>query len=86
MATWKGIVGSGFSASDFDSYVKQLTFGAWRPQFVVVHNTQIPSLASWKKAPGTKCVLTIDRARRIDATVVRERKDVTVTIGKREGR
>jgi hypothetical protein len=36
-----------------------------------------------KKGPGTRTVFTIDRARRLDATVVRERKDVTVTIGNR---
>jgi S1-C subfamily serine protease len=36
-----------------------------------------------KKGPGARTVFTIDRARRLDATVVRERKDVTITIGKR---
>ncbi len=42
---WKGIVGRRFSPDEFDDYVKQLTFSAWRPQFVVVHNTGVPSLA-----------------------------------------
>jgi len=42
---WKGIVGRRFSPDEFDAYVKQLTFSAWRPQFVVVHNTGVPSLA-----------------------------------------
>ncbi len=42
---WKGIVGKRFSANDFDDYVKGLTFVAWRPQFVVVHNTGSPNLA-----------------------------------------
>ncbi len=36
-----------------------------------------------KHGPGTKTVFTIDRAKAKDATVVIERKDVTVTIGKR---
>ena len=37
--------GRGFSTSEFDDYVGQLAFTAWHPQFVVVHNTGVPSLA-----------------------------------------
>lgn len=44
--TWKGIVGARFSPAEFDDYVSQLVLTAWRPQFVVVHNTGIPSLAN----------------------------------------
>ncbi len=42
---WKGIVGKRFSPDEFDDYVGNLTFSAWRPQFVVVHNTSVPRLA-----------------------------------------
>lgn len=41
---WKGIVGLGFTESEFDSYCHSLSWPAWRPQFVVVHNTAVPSL------------------------------------------
>lgn len=50
--TWKGIVGSGFKPGGFDAYAHQLNFGAWRPQFVVLHNTQIPTLAKWHDVDG----------------------------------
>ena len=42
---WKGIVCKRFSPAEFDDDVGHLTFSAWRPQFVVVHNTSVPSLA-----------------------------------------
>ena len=42
---WKEIVGARFSPAEFDDYVAQLDFSAWRPQFVVIHNTGIPALA-----------------------------------------
>jgi hypothetical protein len=43
--SWKGIVGARFSPNEFTDYVGHLTFSAWRPQFVVVHNTSSPTLA-----------------------------------------
>ena len=52
MPTWKGIVGQGFTAADFNSYLTTLTFTNWRPQFVVLHNTFSPTLAQWHKASG----------------------------------
>jgi hypothetical protein len=45
MPDWKGIVGTAFAPADFDTYCHGLQWSAWRPSFVVVHNTQIPSLA-----------------------------------------
>jgi hypothetical protein len=42
---WKGIVGLGFSAADFDTYCHSLHWNAWRPSFIVLHNTASPSLA-----------------------------------------
>src|SRR5437879_1181390 len=52
MADWKGIIGKGFKAEDFDQYLATIKFNAWRPQFVVLHNTQTPKLADWHKASG----------------------------------
>lgn len=42
---WKGIVGQAFNADEFDDYCHTLQWTQWRPSFVVVHNTQEPSLA-----------------------------------------
>lgn len=49
---WKGIVGMGFRPSDFKDYVHSLTPGAWRPQFVVLHNTSSPRLSQWHSTSG----------------------------------
>jgi hypothetical protein len=45
MPDWKGIVGSPFGPEEFDAYCHSLRWDQWRPSFVVLHNTQIPSLA-----------------------------------------
>jgi hypothetical protein len=44
VVAWKGIVGTSYSTEDFDTYCHQLQWTAWRPSFVVVHNTGVPSL------------------------------------------
>lgn len=54
MPQWKGIVAKGFSASEFEAYVRTLTFNQWRPQFVVVHNTGDPTFAQWHSVPTEK--------------------------------
>jgi hypothetical protein len=45
MAGWKGIVGKNFTPDEFDSYCHTLQWNAWRPSFIVLHNTAVPSLA-----------------------------------------
>jgi hypothetical protein len=45
MAEWKGIVGRSFQPAEFDAYCHTLRWEAWRPSFIVLHNTAIPSLA-----------------------------------------
>src|SRR5215510_3810690 len=45
MAGWKGIVAKPFNADAFVEYCHTLSWEAWRPSFIVLHNTQIPSLA-----------------------------------------
>jgi len=54
MTTWKGTIGQGFSPSGFRHYVDMLTFGAWRPQCVVLHNTGRPRLAEWHTVSGAQ--------------------------------
>jgi len=44
---WRGTVGRGFTPPDFAAYVGALRFAAWRPQFVVLHNTGAPRLDQW---------------------------------------
>ncbi|RJF89775.1 N-acetylmuramoyl-L-alanine amidase [Oleomonas cavernae] len=43
--SWKGIVGESFTQSTFDNYCHQLKWINWRPNFITLHNTAIPSLA-----------------------------------------
>ena len=45
---WSGIIGKSFAGDAFAKYVSGLKFGAWRPRFVVVHNTSAPDLKTWK--------------------------------------
>lgn len=45
MSNWKGIEGKSFSPADFDTYCHGLQWVAWRPSFIVLHNTAIPTLA-----------------------------------------
>src|SRR5688572_4376760 len=45
MPEWKGIVARSFSPDEFETYCNGLTWLSWRPTFVVLHNTAIPSLA-----------------------------------------
>jgi len=52
MPAWKGIVGESFSPSDFAVYVDSVNFTTWRPQFVVLHNTAVPTFIDWHNVPG----------------------------------
>lgn len=45
MAGWKGIIASNYAIDHFDNYCHSLIWNAWRPSFIVLHNTAIPSLA-----------------------------------------
>ena len=45
MAGWKGIVGTNLTPDEFDNYCHTLQWNAWRPSFIVLHNTATPSLA-----------------------------------------
>ncbi|MGN6343270.1 MAG: N-acetylmuramoyl-L-alanine amidase [Ginsengibacter sp.] len=45
MPLWKGIVGKSFSKDAFRDYCSQLHWDSWRPSFIVLHNTAVPSLS-----------------------------------------
>ena len=45
MSHWKGIIGSDFTPESFDKYCHSLQWSTWRPSFIVLHNTAVPSLA-----------------------------------------
>jgi hypothetical protein len=51
---WKGIVGHGFTPTEFETYVRGLSFVRWRPNFVVLHNTAVPTIAQWHEHSGLK--------------------------------
>lgn len=61
MPDWKRIVGKKFTAADFADYVTTITFDVWRPQFVVLHNTAVPTLADWHKVPGAQRMKGLER-------------------------
>jgi hypothetical protein len=46
------VVAAPFAADAFQAYTSALTLTDWRPQFVVLHNTQIPTLAEWHSESG----------------------------------
>ncbi len=54
MPAWKGIVGQGLAPDQLETYVGTVAFGVWRPQFVVLHNTQDPRLSDWHSVPGAQ--------------------------------
>lgn len=61
MPAWKGIVGKGFNATDFQQYVQTIKMGAWHPQFIVLHNTYRPRLSDWHEVPGLQRMQNLER-------------------------
>ncbi|HEX8252382.1 MAG TPA: peptidoglycan recognition family protein [Thermoanaerobaculia bacterium] len=60
MPGWKGIVGSNYTADEFDDYCHQLQWTAWRPSKIVVHNTAIPSLSQRPKGFTRQHMLNLE--------------------------
>lgn len=56
---WQGIVGKGFSADSFQTYVDGITLGDWTPSFCVLHNTAIPTFAEWHNISGAARMLNL---------------------------
>lgn len=63
---WQGIVGRGMTAPEFENYVSSFALGTWRPQFVVVHNTGVPTFAQWHRVPGPARMKGLERYYRDD--------------------
>lgn len=59
MARWKGIVARSFTALEFQDYVDSLSFGAWRPILIVLHNTGSPRLDRWHSVTGEQRMLNL---------------------------
>lgn len=57
---WKGIIAKSFSPADFDSYCHELQWTAWRPSFIVLHNTASPSLAQRPKGLTEKHIRNLE--------------------------
>jgi N-acetylmuramoyl-L-alanine amidase len=60
MPAWKGIVGASFNPDDFDAYCHTLQWLAWRPSFIVLHNTGVPSLAQRPNGLSKKNIQSLE--------------------------
>jgi hypothetical protein len=60
MPGWKGIVGTSFTPDEFDNYCHTLQWTAWRPSFIVLHNTASPSLAQRPKGLTKQHILNLE--------------------------
>ena len=61
MPNWKGIVGLNYTPDEFDSYCHALTWAAWRPSFIVLHNTAAPSLAQRPNGLTKQHILNLEK-------------------------
>jgi len=60
MPGWKGIVGKSFNPEEFDAYCHTLQWLAWRPSFIVLHNTGSPSLAQRAKGLSAQHIKNLE--------------------------
>src|SRR5436190_8526349 len=60
MGVWKGIVGNAYSADGFDSYAHALHWTPWRPSFIVLHNTAVPTLAQRPNGFSKQHILNLE--------------------------
>lgn len=58
---WQGTVAQAFDREGFEDYVRGLTLSAWRPQFVVVHNSGVPMFKEWHRVPGPTRMKALER-------------------------
>jgi hypothetical protein len=56
MGKWKGIVGKSFTVEEFKKYVETLQWTDWIPDFIVLHNTGVPSLSSYPNGLTSKYI------------------------------
>ena len=67
MDHWKGIIGASFSPAGFDQYCHSLTWPQWRPSFVALHNTEIPTLAAQPHGLSKDDILALEHYYRYEA-------------------
>jgi hypothetical protein len=58
---WTPIIGRKFSPEQFDIYARALTFNAWHPSFVVVHNTSEPDASLYRQWQQRTPPVTMER-------------------------
>lgn len=61
MPNWKPIVGLSFKKDDFDTYCHSLQWNAWRPSFIVLHNTAAPSLSQRPNGFTKQHILNLEK-------------------------
>lgn len=61
MPAWKGIIGRSFSPEEFAAYLEALEWGAWSPDFLVLHHTAVPSLAQRPNGLTHRHILNLER-------------------------
>jgi hypothetical protein len=66
MTTWKGIVGASFTPATFEQYCHSLHWLQWRPRFVALHNTEIPTLADRPQGLTRQHILDLEHYYRFD--------------------
>ncbi|MBW4890052.1 N-acetylmuramoyl-L-alanine amidase [Mucilaginibacter sp. HMF5004] len=66
MPTWKPIVGQSFTPDQFAAYCQTLQWPVWRPSFIVLHNTGVPTLAQRPKGLTNQHILDLVKYYRDD--------------------
>jgi len=61
MGNWKGIVGISYNQAGFDRYCHALSWPAWRPSFIVLHNTAVPNLAQRPNGFTKQHILNLEK-------------------------
>jgi hypothetical protein len=60
MPDWKGIVAKSFTPEAFARYCATLQWTDWRPAFIVLHNTETPSLAQCPEGLTVQHLLALE--------------------------
>jgi hypothetical protein len=66
MSKWKPILGSSFQPDEFETYCQTLHWTNWRPSFIVLHNTSVPSLAQRPNGLTKQHILDLEKYYRDD--------------------
>jgi hypothetical protein len=57
---WTPIDGRGVTIPQLREHVEKMSFSAWRPSFMVVHNTAAPTIAQWLSYPADKRIKNLE--------------------------